>query len=58
MQEKSKTIYFRDLSWENADEYAKSHGFKDLSPFIEYCTSKEMHLSKIKNAKFLFLLFF
>lgn len=42
MDTPQRSISFRELSWDDVDSFAKANGFRDRSPFIEYCTSKEM----------------
>jgi len=52
MDNPQRSISFRELSWDDVDSFAKNHGFKDRSPFIEYCTSKVVNKSyyqKISN---------
>ena len=46
-----RTISFRDLSWDNVDEYIKKTTFKDRSPFVEYCVSKEIHKRRFGDVK-------
>jgi hypothetical protein len=46
-----RSVSFRELSWDDIDTYAKSHGFRDRSPFIEYCVNKEVHPKHKKNIK-------
>ena len=43
MDTPQRSISFRDLNWDDVDKFAQHHGFKDRSPFIEYCTSKEIY---------------
>lgn len=49
MQDKIKTIYLRDLSWVDVEGFARSIGFKDVSPFVEYCVSKTIHKKKLSG---------
>lgn len=51
MQDLVKSISFRELSWDDVDNFAKGHGFKDRSPFIEYCVSKQIHKKKLGDMR-------
>jgi metal-responsive CopG/Arc/MetJ family transcriptional regulator len=51
MQDVQRSISFRELSWDEIDIYAKSHGFKDRSPFIEHCVKNEVYPKHKKNVK-------
>jgi hypothetical protein len=51
MQETIKTISFRELKWTDVDVFANKHGFKDRSPFVEYCVAKEVHRRRFKDKK-------
>ena len=51
MQENIRSISFRDLKWENVDVFANKHGFKDRSPFVEYCVAKEVHKKKLGDLR-------
>lgn len=51
MQDVQRSISFRELSWDDIDIYAKSHGFKDRSPFIEHCVKREVYPKHKKNIK-------
>jgi hypothetical protein len=44
-----RTISLRDLNWDAVDSYAQSHGFKDRSPYVEYCIAKDMHKQRYRN---------
>ena len=46
MQDKIKTISLRDISWDDVKNHANGVGFKDLSPYIEYCIGKDMYKTK------------
>lgn len=43
MDNPQRSISFRELSWDVVDKSAHDSGFKDRSPYIEYCTSKEIY---------------
>ena len=43
MDTPQRSISFRELSWDDVDSFAHNVGFKDRSPFIEYCIAKEIH---------------
>lgn len=49
MDNPQRSISFRELSWDDVDSFAKNHGFKDRSPFIEYCTSKIVHKNRFEK---------
>lgn len=51
MQDAVKSISLRELNWVDVDSFANNHGFKDRSPFVEYCVAKEMHKHKLGNMK-------
>ena len=51
MQLLQRSISFRELDWDDVDSYAKQHGFKDRSPFIEYCTGREIHRKRYEQIK-------
>lgn len=46
MRDDVRTISLRSLSWDDVDGFARSHGFKDRSPFVEYCIEKTIHKDK------------
>ena len=59
-QEPNKSISLRDITWDEVDYYSRKIGFKDRSPFVEYCIDKEMHPKKrnsLKNIEIITLLF-
>ena len=52
MQDYNKrSISFRELLWDEVDGFARNHGFKDRSPFIEYCVSKEMYRKRFGDIR-------
>jgi len=46
-----RSISFRELRWDEVDCFARENGFRDRSPFIEYCTSKEMYKKKFDKVE-------
>ena len=49
MDTPQRSISFRDISWDEVDNFAHKIGFKDRSPFIEYCTAKEIHRKRFER---------
>ena len=49
MDTPQRSISFRELSWDDVDSFARNNGFKDRSPFIEYCTAKEIHRKRFER---------
>lgn len=51
MQDVIRSISLRELTWDEVDNFSKKHGFRDRSPFVEYCVAKEMHKRKLGDMK-------
>ena len=49
--ESNRSISFRELNWDEIDTFAKSHGFKDRSPFIESCVKTVIKHKRLGNLK-------
>ena len=47
MPDVQRSISLRDLKWDDVDVFARKHGFKDRSPFVEYCIGKTIHSKKL-----------
>ena len=43
MDNPQRSISFRELNWDDVDSSARDNGFRDRSPYIEYCVSKEIY---------------
>jgi len=51
MDTPQRSISFRELSWDDVDNFAHKNGFKDRSPFIEYCAAKEIHRKRFERIR-------